>query len=72
MADPDAGRKAAEFPGYIDPTTLVVEHVTRDQQMFALWGELGYGDDSKDAPQAAVPRRPSSSASRSRWSRAMT
>jgi hypothetical protein len=55
MADPDAGRKAAEFPGYIDPTTLVVEHVTRDQQkrMFALWGELGYGDDSKRADRLA-------------------
>jgi hypothetical protein len=47
MADPDAERKAAEFPGYIDPTTLVVEHVTREQQrhMFALWNELGFGGD---------------------------
>lgn len=47
MADPEAERKAAEFPGYIDPTTLVVEHVTREQQkrMFALWGELGYSGD---------------------------
>jgi hypothetical protein len=24
MADPDAARKAAEFPGYVDPSTLVV------------------------------------------------
>lgn len=50
MADPDAARKAAEFPGYIDPSTLVVEHVTRDQQkhMFALWSELGYSKSEED------------------------
>lgn len=48
MADPDAERKAANFPGYVDPTTLVVEHVTREQQkaMFALWADLGYGTDA--------------------------
>jgi hypothetical protein len=51
MADRDAARKAAKFPGYVDPTTLVVPHITNDQRkhMFALWNELGFsGEENRE------------------------